>query len=103
PLPFKHPRKPPTQINHVRYDLVWVQQVNLREGFIVTLAGLAIGVAAAFGLTRLIANLLYGVTPMDPVTIAAVAVLLTAVAMLACVIPARHAANADPLRALRTV
>ena len=77
--------------------------MNLREGFIVTLAGLAIGVAAAFGLTRLIANLLYGVTPMDPATIAAVAVLLTAVAMLACVIPARHAAKADPLRALRTV
>lgn len=75
----------------------------LREGFVVTLAGLAIGVAAAFGLTRLIANQLYGVTPMDPVTIAAVALLLTAVAMLACVIPARHAANADPLRALRTV
>src|SRR5690606_2960593 len=83
-----------------RSDMI---RLVLREGFVVTLAGLAIGAAGAFGLTRLVANQLYGVTPMDPVTIAAVALLLTAVAMLACVIPARHAANADPLRALRTV
>jgi putative ABC transport system permease protein len=56
---------------------------------------------AAFGLTRLIASQLYGVTPMDPLTIAVVVLLLTAVALLACVIPARHAAEVDPLRALR--
>jgi putative ABC transport system permease protein len=73
----------------------------LREGLIVTLAGLAIGVVAAFGLTRLLSSQLYGVSPMDPVTIATVALLLTAVAALACVIPSRRAAKVDPLRALR--
>jgi ABC-type antimicrobial peptide transport system permease subunit len=50
----------------------------------------------------LIASQLYGVSAMDPLTIVVVALLLTAVAMLACVIPARHAAKVDPLRALRT-
>jgi ABC-type antimicrobial peptide transport system permease subunit len=65
------------------------------------MAGLVLGIGGAFALTRLIANQLYGVTPMDPLTIATVALLLTAVAMLACVIPARHAAKVDPLRALR--
>jgi len=52
-------------------------------------------------LTRLIASRLYGVTPTDPLTIAIVVLLLTTVAMLACVIPARRAARADPLTALR--
>jgi putative ABC transport system permease protein len=87
-----------TALGAGRGDII---RLVLREGLIVTLVGLAIGVAAAFGLTRLIANQLYGVTPMDPLTIATVALLLTAVAMLACVIPARHAAKADPLAALR--
>jgi ABC-type antimicrobial peptide transport system permease subunit len=73
----------------------------VREGLIVTLAGIVIGIGAAFGLTRLIANQLYGVTPMDPLTIATVALILTGVAMVACVIPARQAAKVDPLRALR--
>jgi len=81
-----------------RADIV---RLVVREGLIVTMIGLLIGVAAAFGLTRLIENQLFGVTPMDPVTIVAVALLLTAVALLACVIPARHAARADPLQALR--
>ncbi|HEU4618323.1 MAG TPA: ABC transporter permease [Gammaproteobacteria bacterium] len=78
-----------------------IVRLVVREGLFVTVTGLAIGIGAAFALTRLIANQLYGVTPMDPPTIAAVALLLTAVAMLACVIPARHAAKVDPLRALR--
>ena len=73
----------------------------LREGLIVTLAGLVVGIAGAFGLTRLIASQLYGVGAMDPLTVAVVALLLTVVAMLACVIPARQAAKAHPLRALR--
>jgi putative ABC transport system permease protein len=78
-----------------------IVRLVVREGLIVTVTGLVIGIVAAFGLTRLIASQLYGVTPMDPLTIATVALLLTAVAMLACVIPARHAAKVDPLRALR--
>lgn len=73
----------------------------VREGLIVTVAGILIGLAAAFGLTRLIASQLYDVTPTDPLTITIVVLLLTAIAMLACVIPARHAANAEPLKALR--
>src|SRR6185295_7531827 len=81
-----------------RRDIV---RLVLREGLIVTGVGIVIGLAAAFGLTRLIASKLYGVTPMDPLTIAVVVVVLTAVATLACVIPARHAAAANPLKALR--
>jgi putative ABC transport system permease protein len=81
-----------------RWDII---RLVVREGLIVTVAGLVIGIAGAFGLTRLIANQLYGVTPMDPLTIATVALLLTVVAMLACVIPGRRAAKVDPLKALR--
>ena len=65
------------------------------------LIGLTIGIAGAYAATRLIANQLFGVTPMDPATIAAVAVVLTVVAFLACYIPARRATNLDPLSALR--
>jgi putative ABC transport system permease protein len=81
-----------------RWDII---RLVVREGLIVTVVGIVIGIGAAFALTRLIANQLYGVTPMDPLTIATVALLLMAVAMLACVIPSRHAAKVDPLRALR--
>lgn len=87
-----------TALGAERGNIVWLV---IREGLIVTMAGLTIGILGAFALTRLIANQLYGVTPTDPLTIATVALLLTAVALLACVIPARHAANADPLSALR--
>jgi putative ABC transport system permease protein len=87
-----------TALGAGRGDII---RLVIREGLIVTLTGLAIGIAGAFALTRLIANQLYGVTPMDPLTIATVALGLTAVAMLACVIPARQAAKVDPLRALR--
>jgi putative ABC transport system permease protein len=73
----------------------------VREGLIVTGVGVAIGIVAAVALTRLIASQLYGVTATDPLTIAIVVLLLTAIAMLACVIPARHAARAEPLKALR--
>jgi putative ABC transport system permease protein len=87
-----------TALGARREDII---RLVLREGLIVTVAGLVIGIGGAFALTRLIANQLYGVAPMDPLTIATVALLLTAVSTLACVIPARHAAKVDPLRALR--
>jgi putative ABC transport system permease protein len=87
-----------TALGAGRRDII---RLVVREGLIVTVAGIVIGIGAAFGLTRLIANQLYGVTPMDPLTIATVALILTGVAMVACVIPARHAAEVDPLRALR--
>jgi len=74
----------------------------VREGLIVTGFGIVIGLVASLGLTRLIAGQLYGVTPTDPLTISIVVLLLTAVAMLACVIPARRAAGVEPLAALRS-
>jgi ABC-type antimicrobial peptide transport system permease subunit len=73
----------------------------LREGLVVILIGLAIGIGGTYGATRLIANQLYGVTPMDLTTILVVALVLIIVAFLACYIPARRATKLDPLTALR--
>ena len=66
-----------------------------------TLIGVAIGVALALGVARLISSFLFGVKPTDPLTYAAVAVGLSAVALLACYLPARRAMKVDPLVALR--
>jgi ABC-type antimicrobial peptide transport system permease subunit len=78
-----------------------VLQMVLRQGAKLALVGVAIGICAAFGLTRLMKNLLFGVTAYDPVTFASVAVLLVFVALLACYIPARRAMLVDPIVALR--
>ena len=63
--------------------------------------GLTIGLAGAFALTRLMATLLFEVSPTDPITFGAVAVCVILAALLACYIPARRATKVDPLIALR--
>jgi putative ABC transport system permease protein len=71
------------------------------QGLTLTLIGLVIGVGASFALTRLIAKLLFGVSPTDPLTFIVIPLLLAGVALLACWIPARRATRVDPLAALR--
>jgi predicted permease len=79
-------------------DILWIV---LGHGLRLTLAGLAIGVLGALALTRLLGGLLFGVRPTDPLTFAAVSVLLCAIALLACYLPARRAMRVDPMIALR--
>ena len=78
-----------------------VMRMVLGQGLRITLIGVGIGLAAAFGFTRLITTLIYGVGATDPLTFAAVAILLSAVAAFACYIPARRAVRVDPIVALR--
>jgi putative ABC transport system permease protein len=78
-----------------------VLRLVLRHGTRLTLLGLALGIAAALGITRLLASLLFGISATDPLTFAGVAALLGFVALLACFIPARRATRVDPIVALR--
>jgi ABC-type antimicrobial peptide transport system permease subunit len=73
----------------------------VRQGMALALCGIAIGLAGAVLLTRLIGSLLFGVEATDPVTFVGIALLLALVALLASYIPARRAARVDPLVALR--
>jgi putative ABC transport system permease protein len=78
-----------------------VLRLVLGHGLRMTSLGVVIGLAASVGLTRLMANMLYGVSPTDPLTFAGVALILALVALTACYIPARRAMRVDPIVALR--
>jgi putative ABC transport system permease protein len=75
----------------------------MRDGLIPVAVGIAVGLAGAAMLTQLMSTLLFGIVPFDPITFSTVSLLLGVVAALACYIPARRAATADPATALRTL
>jgi putative ABC transport system permease protein len=81
-----------------RRDVLWLV---MKEGAKFSLIGISVGLACALGITRLLASELYGVSPADPSTFLAAAVLMTAVTLLACYVPTRRAMHVDPLVALR--
>ncbi|MEK6322543.1 MAG: ABC transporter permease [Acidobacteriota bacterium] len=78
-----------------------VLKMVVRQGMILALLGVAIGLSASFALTRLMTGLLYGVSATDPLTFGVIALLLALVALLACWIPARRATKVDSIIALR--
>jgi putative ABC transport system permease protein len=78
-----------------------VMRLILKRGARLALLGVAIGAAGAVLLTHLMASLLYGISPTDPVTLCSVTIVLVGVALLACYIPARRAMRVDPMQALR--
>jgi putative ABC transport system permease protein len=78
-----------------------ILRLVLGRGSALVLAGLAIGLAASIAATRLLSSMLFAVSPNDPQTFLAIALLLGGVALVACYVPARRAAKVDPMVALR--
>jgi putative ABC transport system permease protein len=78
-----------------------VLKMIIKQGLRLTLIGMAIGLPVALAMTRVVVNILYGVTWTDPLTFAGVVIFLMSVALLACYVPARRAAKIDPMTALR--
>jgi putative ABC transport system permease protein len=80
---------------------VW--RMVLRRGIAITAAGMGIGLMVAFGVSRIVGNLLYGVSATDPLTFALISLLLCGVALVACFVPARRATKVDPVMAIRSL
>ena len=78
-----------------------VLKLVVRQGMLLALIGVVVGLGGAYALTRVMSSLLFGITERDPLTFGVVAALLMAVAFLACFVPARRATKVDPLTALR--
>jgi len=78
-----------------------IRNLVVRQGMQLALAGAAVGIAAAFALTRLLSSLLFGVKPWDPAVFISAPLVLSAVALLAVWLPATHASKLDPMQALR--
>jgi putative ABC transport system permease protein len=78
-----------------------ILRLVLEQGLMTAAIGIAVGIVASVAVTRTITSLLFGLSPMDPVTFVGVGLLLAAVALLASYIPARRAAKVDPMVALR--
>jgi putative ABC transport system permease protein len=78
-----------------------VLMLILKQGLLLTIVGVVLGLAAAFALTRLLSGLLFGVTAVDATTFTTISLLLVIVSLLACYLPARRAMRIDPLSALR--
>jgi putative ABC transport system permease protein len=87
-----------TALGAARRDIL---KLVLRQGMMITITGLVAGLAAAFFLAQSLSKLLYGVSARDPVSFMVVPVILVAVALTACAVPAWRAVRVDPLRALR--
>jgi putative ABC transport system permease protein len=79
-----------------------VLRLVVRQGMMLAIIGVAAGLLGAFALTRVIGNLLYGVTATDPATFLWIPLLLASVSFFACYIPARRAAQLDPIKALHS-
>jgi ABC-type antimicrobial peptide transport system permease subunit len=78
-----------------------IRNMVIRQGMVLALNGVAIGIAGAFGLTRFLASFLFDVKAWDPLAFIVTPVLLTAVALLAVWVPAQRAVRVDPMSALR--
>jgi ABC-type antimicrobial peptide transport system permease subunit len=78
-----------------------VLRMVLRDGMLLAGAGLVLGVLGAFAATRVLGSMLYGISPGDPMTLAAVLALMALVALAACYVPARRASSVDPMLVLR--